>query len=146
MRRPFTANPLFQFVINVFAILYRATDGRIGGRMAGLKVLLLTSIGRKSGKRRTAPLGYFEHEGAYVITATNAGSDKHPAWFLNLRDKPDVQVRVQDRDLPAQAEIVTAELRKQLWAKMVHASPQYARYATRTKREIPMILLHPVKE
>lgn len=114
--------------------------------MAGLNVLLLTTTGRKSGKQRTTPLGYFEHDGSYVITASNAGADTHPAWFLNLRDDPNVRLRIRVKEFPARAEIIGAEPRNELWAKLVSLSPQYGGYAASTKREIPMILLRPIQE
>jgi deazaflavin-dependent oxidoreductase (nitroreductase family) len=113
------------------------------GRMAGLNLLLLTTMGRKSGKQRTTPLGYFEHDGGYVITASNAGSDRHPGWFLNLRDHPQVQIQIKDKEMPATAQVLGPELRNELWKKLVSLFPQYGKYATSTKRVIPMVLLIP---
>jgi len=113
------------------------------GRMAGLNLLLLTTIGRKSGKQRTTPLGYFEHDDGYVITASNAGSDRNPGWFLNLRDHPQVQIQIKDKEIPATAQVLAPELRNELWKKLVSLSPQYGQYATSTKRVIPMVLLIP---
>ncbi|HLD93524.1 MAG TPA: nitroreductase family deazaflavin-dependent oxidoreductase [Anaerolineales bacterium] len=141
-----TGNPVFRLIMNVFSGLYRATDGRIGGRMANLNVLLLTTTGRKSGKQRTNPLGYFEHDGGYVVTASNGGADRHPGWFFNLEADPNVRVRIHDKEFPARADVIGAELRKKLWIRLVSLSPQYGNYATSTKREIPLILLRPVKE
>ncbi len=136
-------NSFFRTILSLFTRLYKMSNGKIMGRIAGLNVLLLTTIGRKSGKTRTTPLGYFEHDGGYVITASNAGSDKHPGWFLNLRDHPQVQVQIKDKEIQATAQIVSPELRNELWKKLVSLSPQYGGYATSTKRVIPMVLLIP---
>ena len=139
----YSLNSFFRVILALFTRLYKMSNGKIMGRVAGLNVLLLTTTGRKSGKQRTAPLGYFEHDGSYVTTASNAGSDRHPGWFLNLRDNPQVQIQIKDKETPATAQVVGPELRKELWAKLVSLSPQYGGYATSTKRIVPMILLIP---
>jgi hypothetical protein len=71
---------LFRSMLSLLIFLYQRTDGRIAGTMQGLPVLLLTTTGRKTGKQRITPLGYLEHDGAYVVIASNAGFDTHPAW------------------------------------------------------------------
>jgi deazaflavin-dependent oxidoreductase (nitroreductase family) len=136
-------NSFFKVILSLFTRLYKMSNGKIMGKIAGLNILLLTTTGRKSGKQRTTPLGYFEHDGGYVITASNAGSDKNPGWFLNLTDRPQVQIQIKDKEMPATAQIVSPELRNELWKKLVSLSPQYGGYATSTKRVIPMVLLIP---
>ena len=113
------------------------------GRMAGLDILLLTTTGRKSGKERTTPLGYFEQDGDYVIIASNGGADTHPKWFLNLKSDPAVHIEIKGKKISAKARVAEGSARKELWAKLVNLSPQYGKYATSTKREIPVVLLHP---
>jgi deazaflavin-dependent oxidoreductase (nitroreductase family) len=136
-------NSFFKVIPSLFNRLYKTSNGKIMGRIAGLNILLLTTTGRKRGKQRTTPLGYFEHDDGYVITASNAGADKHPGWFLNLRDKPQVQIQIKDKEMRATAQVVEPGLRKELWARLVSLSPQYGGYATSTKRVIPMVLLIP---
>lgn len=114
------------------------------GRMAGLDILLLTTTGRKSGKPRTTPLGYFDQDGDYVIIASNGGADTHPQWFLNLKSNPDVSIEIKDKKISAKARVAEGAARKDLWTKLVGLSPQYGKYATSTKREIPVVLLHPI--
>ena len=126
--------------------LYRLTGGKLGGKVQGLPVLLLTTTGCKTGKKRITPLGYIEHDGSYVITATNAGFETHPAWFHNLKSHPQVALQVRDKQLTAVAEIADPNLRKQLWAKFVERAPGYGAYEKRTTREIPMVLLRPVSQ
>lgn len=134
---------IFKFITSIFASLYRMTDGRIGGSMAGLGVLLLTTTGRKSGKAWTTPLGYFEDDGTYVIIASNMGGDRNPAWFLNLKSNPQVTIQVKDRQLTAIAEPANPDKRNELWARLVSLSPRYANYEKQTSRVIPMVILRP---
>ncbi len=125
--------------------LYRLTGGRLGGRMPGFNVLLLTTTGRKSGKRRTTPLGRFDWQGGFVIVASNAGRPTHPAWYHNLVSQPQVTVQVLDKVMPATAEVLTGEARAQAWQHVIASAPAYAAYEKKTRREIPLILLHPGK-
>jgi len=135
---------LVRAVLSVYIFLYRVTSGAIGGQMAGLKVLLLTTTGRKTGQPRTAPLGYFKHGSSFVIIASNAGAERNPAWFYNLKSNPQVTIQVGNQRLRAKAEQVNSEQRTQLWEELVKMAPRYGKYAQSTKREIPLILLQPV--
>ena len=128
----------------VYIFLYRLTSGAIGGRMAGLQVLLLTTTGRKTGQPRTTPLGYFTQDGNYVVIASNGGADQNPAWFYNLKSNPQVTIQAGNKQLAAKAEVVDTEKRTQMWADLVKMAPAYDRYTTRTKREIPLVILKPV--
>ena len=99
--------------------LYKMSGGRIGGRLSGLNVLLLTTTGRKSGRQRTTPLGYFrDEEGSYVIIGSNAGFNTHPAWFHNLKHEPRVAIQVKDKELKVIAEIAGPDRRNQHWARL----------------------------
>ena len=135
---------IFRFFLAINVFLYRLTNGKFGGEIQGLPVLLLTTIGRKTGKKRITPLGYLEHNGSYVITATNAGFDAHPAWFHNLKSHPQVEFQIGNKQLMAIAEPANPTIRQQLWAKFVERAPGYGAYKTRTRREIPVVLLRPI--
>ncbi|HEY3313140.1 MAG TPA: nitroreductase family deazaflavin-dependent oxidoreductase [Anaerolineales bacterium] len=137
-------NWLMRTGISFFVWMYQRSHGRFGGRIQGLPVLLLTTTGRRTGKQRTTPLGYFEYEGCYVITASNMGLDTHPAWFHNLKNQPQVALQIRDKKSAARAEIADPQLRKQLWARLVELAPGYGAYQRRTAREIPIILLRPL--
>ena len=137
---------IFRFFMAISISLYRLTGGKLGGKVQGLPVLLLTTTGRKTAKKRITPLGYIEHDGSYVITATNAGFETQPAWFHNLKSQPRVALQVRDKQLTVVAEIATRTLRKQLWAKFVERAPGYGAYEKRTTREIPIVLLRPVSQ
>lgn len=135
---------IFRIFVAINVSLYRLTSGKFGGKVQGLPVLLLTTIGRKTGKKRITPLGYLEHYGSYVITATNAGFDTHPAWFHNLKSHPQVELQIADKQLTAIAEPANPTLRRQLWARFVERAPGYGAYESRTSREIPVVVLRPV--
>jgi deazaflavin-dependent oxidoreductase (nitroreductase family) len=134
---------IFRLTMAIHIFLYRLTGGRFGGQMRDFKVLLLTTIGRKSGQKRTTPLGYFDYDGAYVITASNAGLPSNPGWYYNLKDNARVTVQVNDEIMTAVAEEVKGDLRSQLWDRLVELAPSYADYPKRTTREIPMVILRP---
>ena len=132
---------LFRFILSIYVFLYRRT----GGKVRGLPVLLLTTIGRKTGKQRITPLGYFEDNSGYVITGSNAGFNTNPGWFHNLKNNPRAIIQVNDRQFTVSAEIAGSEKRRQLWARLMEFAPSYGDYAKRTSREIPLVILRPVK-
>jgi deazaflavin-dependent oxidoreductase (nitroreductase family) len=109
--------------------------------MLGFHILLLSTTGRKSGKRRTTPLGYVELDDGYVIAASNAGQDRNPAWFYNLKSNPHVTVQVKNEKTDTIAEQAKGEQRDELWQKLIKEAPGYADYEARTTREIPVIIL-----
>lgn len=135
-------NAVIRFAVWIYTGLYRLTNGKIGGTIVGLKVLLLTTTGRKTGRQRTKPLCYFVEGQDVVIIASNGGADKHPAWFLNLKSDPRVGVRINGAQFPATAEVSDPKTRQKLWQKLISLSPYYTKYGDKTKRRIPMILLH----
>ena len=129
----------------VHRLLVRATGGRIGGRVAGMPVLMLVTTGRRSGAPRTVMLTSPVRDGdAYVVVASRGGDDQHPAWCLNLRDNPAVQVAVRGgAPQPMQARVATPEQRARLWPQVASQYPNYDGYQRRTRREIPLVLLEP---
>ena len=133
-----------ELVWRVHRGLYSLTGGRVGGRMMGMPVLLLTTTGRRSGQPRTSPLMYLPDGEACVVIASNAGEPRHPAWWLNLLDQPRATVQRGNRVLPVVAREAQGEEREQLWARLVRAEPSYQTYAQRTTRRIPVVVLEPV--
>jgi deazaflavin-dependent oxidoreductase (nitroreductase family) len=120
--------------------------GHLGWRAAGMPVLELTTTGRKSGQPRTVMLTSPVQEGdAIVIVASRGGDDHHPAWFLNLRDHPDVEVAYAGKPKrPMRARVATPQERSALWPRVASQYKGYANYQTKTDREIPLVLLEPV--
>jgi F420H(2)-dependent quinone reductase len=132
--------------MSVSVFLYRLTGGGIGGRMQSMPVLLLTTTGRKSGKKRTVPLGFLRDGSSYVIIASYGGQPRNPAWFLNLESEPSATIQVKRRQMQVQAQTANPEKRRELWARLMEVAPGYSNYQKRTSREIPMVILHPVGE
>lgn len=124
---------------------FRATDGRIGGRMLGSPVLLLVTKGRKSGRERTTPLLYLEDGNRYAIVASNGGTATHPAWRLNLQANPEATIEADGRKVYVRAREAGGAERERLWRELVRMYPPYADYQRKTDREIPVILLEPVE-
>ena len=122
--------------------LYRRSGGRIGGRMAGSPVLLLTTTGRRSGRSWTVPLLYQTDGDGWVIIASNGGSARHPTWWLNLRARPDARVQMGRETFPVTAVEVAGDDREVLWRRMADMYRGYDRYAQKTTREIPVVALH----
>ena len=122
---------------------YESSGGTEGTTLRGMPVILLTSVGAKSGKLRKTPLMRVEHDGRYAVVASQGGAPKHPVWYYNL--KADPRVELQDgpvrQDMTARE--VTGEEKAQWWQRAVAAYPDYADYQTRTTREIPLFVLEP---
>jgi deazaflavin-dependent oxidoreductase (nitroreductase family) len=121
--------------------LYRRSGGRIGGKMFGAPLLLLTTTGRKSGRSWTVPLMYQVDRDRWVIIASNGGSAKHPAWWLNLRSQPDASAQIGRETYPVTAAETTGEERERLWRRMADMYKGYDGYAQKTTREIPVVVL-----
>lgn len=136
---------LFKLFIALHVAMYRLSSGKLGGNMRGLKVILLTTKGRKSGKLFTTPLSYFDNPDGYIIVASNAGLPTHPAWYHNLKNNPQVTVQVLDKIMPVTAEVLSGEVRTQAWQQVITIAPPYADYQKKITREIPLILLRPSK-
>jgi deazaflavin-dependent oxidoreductase (nitroreductase family) len=132
---------LFLIATTVHGGLYRISGGRIGARAAGLPVMLLTTTGRRSGKRRTVPLSFLEDGDAYVLIGSRGGSPQHPAWYLNLLVNPDVSVQIGRDHSGLRARRASPEEEERLWPKVLASSPGYGRYRAKTSREIPLVLL-----
>ena len=128
---------------NLHRALYRASGGRIGGRVGALPVLILTVKGRKSGEQRAVALNYLLDRGAYVVFASHAGEDREPPWWLNLRDAGTGDVQVGSRHFRVRATEVEGEERARLYAQVVATAPAYAVYQERTKRRIAVVRLEP---
>jgi F420H(2)-dependent quinone reductase len=129
----------------VHAGVYRATGGKLFGRMGESPILLLNTVGRKTGKKRTSPLLYVMDGEDFVIIASKGGASTHPAWYLNLKANPDATVEIGDREVRVRAEEADSEEKARLWQKMVEMYPAYDDYQSKTKREIPLLVLHPVE-
>lgn len=121
---------------------YVATDGVEGHEFRnGAPILLLTVLGRKSGVWRRTALIYGRSGDAYVVVASKGGDPRHPAWYTNLLDHPDVHVQVKGEKFAARARVADGEERARLWDVMADIWPDYNDYQTRTSRRIPVVVL-----
>jgi deazaflavin-dependent oxidoreductase (nitroreductase family) len=125
--------------------VYKATDGRIGGRLLGHEVLLLTTLGRKSGQVRENTLYYFPYEGSYVVIASNAGAPGNPGWYYNLKALPKATILLRGDTHKVTARDAEGEERRLLWSRVVAQDRSYAEYEQRTERQIPVVILDPEK-
>lgn len=121
--------------------IYRGTRGLIGGNLLGIQMLLLTTRGRKTGLRRTLPLAYVEYKGDLIVVASNGGSDKPPAWWLNLQAAATAEVQINGETFEITWSEAPAKERMEYWRKLQAAIPAYRMYRIRTEREIPILLL-----
>jgi deazaflavin-dependent oxidoreductase (nitroreductase family) len=123
--------------------LYRASGGRIGGRVRGISVLLLTVAGRRSGIPHTTPVSYFLDGDRYVITGSGGGSATEPQWFRNLRAASVAEIEVGRRRLTVTVAIAEGAEREALWQALLTHAPSFAGYQAKVERQIPMALLTP---
>jgi len=136
-------NPIGKLFIATHVGLFRLTGGRIGASMFGGRVMVLTTTGSKTGKRRSVPVMYFEHDGSRFVVASYGGSPEHPAWFKNMRRNPDVTVEVPGRKYSARAEVIAGEERARVWQQVTGEMSRFSDYEHKTqgKREIPIVKL-----
>ena len=118
-------------------------DASIGGGKGMVSTLLLTTVGRKSGRVLTLPLIFGRSGSDYVVVASKGGAPAHPAWYLNLEANPEVRVQVKAEKFTAHAHTANAEERAALWPKMVEIYGPYTQYQTKTDRQIPVVVLRP---
>jgi deazaflavin-dependent oxidoreductase (nitroreductase family) len=122
---------------------FRANGGKVGGSFEGAPVLLLTSTGAKSGQRRTTPLMYMPDGERMVIFASKGGAPTNPGWYHNLRANPSATVEVGTDTVDVDAAVTSGEERERLFKRQAELYPQFAEYAEKTTREIPVVALTP---
>lgn len=135
---------LIQGFLGLHRTLYRLTSGKVGGTMRKMDVLLLTTIGRKTGKERTWPLAYFRDGNDLLVVGSNNGQPRDPAWCHNLRSNPVTSVQIGADTLEVRAEQASPEESARLWPMIIAKAPNFAAYRKKTTREIPIMILHPL--
>ncbi|HTG47865.1 MAG TPA: nitroreductase family deazaflavin-dependent oxidoreductase [Actinomycetota bacterium] len=124
---------------------YEASDGRKGGDLRGRPVIVLTSIGAKTGKIRKTPLMRVEHDGVYAVVASLGGAPKHPVWYFNLKANPHVELQDGSVKRDYLARELTGEEKALWWERAVATWPDYAKYQDKTTRVIPVFVLEPIE-
>lgn len=134
----------FKVVTGLHKAVFRLSKGRIGGRGLGMPVVELATTGRRSGARRTTMLTSPIHDDERVVlVASKGGDDRHPAWFLNLRDDPSVEITMEGTTRPMTARVATSEEKSELWPRIVGTYKGYSQYQKRTDRDIPVVICEP---
>jgi deazaflavin-dependent oxidoreductase (nitroreductase family) len=120
---------------------FRANEGRVGGPFEGAPVLLLTSTGARSGERRTTPLMYMRDGERMVIFASKGGAPENPAWYHNLRANPAATVEVGSETVDVNAVVTEGDERQRLFNQQAERYSQFAEYAHKASRQIPVVAL-----
>jgi len=125
---------------------YQETAGQVGYIWNGATILLLTSIGRKSGLPRTNALIFGQDGDDYLVVASIGGAPQHPLWYRNLLDRPEAEIQVRDRHIQVTATTTADDDKARLWQIMTKVWPNYDVYQSRTHRVIPVVVLTPANE
>jgi deazaflavin-dependent oxidoreductase (nitroreductase family) len=124
---------------------FHANEGRVGGRFEGKTLLLLHTIGAKSGQERINPVAYVRDGENYVVIASKGGAPTNPGWYYNILAHPHLTVEVGTETFDVEAEVSEEPERTRLYNKMVEMLPAFDDYRHKTERVIPVIVLTPVK-
>jgi deazaflavin-dependent oxidoreductase (nitroreductase family) len=122
---------------------YLATDGEDGAEWEGAQVIILGTIGRRSGKLRRTPLIRVRDGDTYLVVASMGGAPQHPQWYLNITEHPEVTVQDRAEVHEMRARTATAEEKAALWPIAVEQWPDYANYQAGTDRDIPLVICEP---
>jgi deazaflavin-dependent oxidoreductase (nitroreductase family) len=128
---------------NIHVGLYRMSKGKFANTIANLPILLITTIGRKSGKPHTNPVVYLKVGQDYLVTASAGGMDWNPGWYLNLKNRPEAKIEIGERIFNVQAVIIEGEERVRLYEEFKAVSSNFSKYEKGTSRMIPVIRLTP---
>ena len=120
---------------------FRKNHGKVGGNFEGAPLLLLHTVGRRSGKPRVNPVMYLKDGDRYFVFASKAGADSHPDWFRNLQEQPDVRIEVGDQTIDVHAEEIRGQERNRLYERQASIYSGFADYQRKTKRVIPVVAL-----
>ena len=123
---------------------YEQTDGEKAADLRGRPIIVLSSIGAKTGKLRKTPLMRVEHDGDYAVVASMGGAPKNPVWYYNLKKNPHVELQDGPTKRDYNAREVTGDEKAIWWKRAVETWPDYAKYQTKTERQIPVFVLEPI--
>lgn len=135
------------FVWPMHRLAMRLSGGRMGvtaPKPDGMGMLILTTVGRRSGARRETPIYFMPDGDRYVMVASNAGDASDPAWWLNLKASTSAEIRSPAGSLTVRAREAGEEERERLWPELVRRNPRFADYVGRTERHIPVVILEPI--
>jgi F420H(2)-dependent quinone reductase len=125
---------------------FEATAGAEANVLRGMPIIVLTSVGAKTGRLRKTALMRVEHDGEYAVVASQGGAPKHPVWYYNLKRNPHVELQDGATKRDYMARELNGPEKQTWWARAVEAYPDYANYQKRTERQIPVFILEPIGE
>ena len=138
------SDPVFKIVTRFHRALFDLTKGRVAGKVLGMPVVKLTTTGRKSGQPRITMLSSpLQDSERVILVASKGGADKHPVWYLNVRDNPEVTLTMQGKTRRMVAHTASPQEKAELWPRIVADYPNYAGYQKKTDRDIPVVVLDP---
>ncbi len=137
-------NTMTKLFVAANASIYQMTGGRLGSQLGPQSVLLMHTVGRKSGKSFTTPLTFFRDGENYLVVASNWGQETHPNWFLNLMQQGRTTIQVKDKMIQVRARQAEGEEYQRLWKVVSSRNPQYLQYQKGLQRQIPIVILTPV--
>lgn len=132
---------LISLITRFHRFVYQRSDGRLGSRILRMRFLLLFHVGRRSGHERVTPLLCVVGNGRWIVVASNAGADRHPAWWLNLQDRPEAIVQFGRARRAVKARAASDAEYEAMWEMLRASYPYYDRYRERTTRTIPVVIL-----
>ncbi len=135
---------LIKWFMALNALALRLSRGRIGSKLGTQTVLILHTVGRKSGQERTIPIAYFAYEDQYLIVASNWGKDKNADWYLNLKNDPHAKLELNGRMILVAAHEAQGEEYGRLWKFVTDRHPPYLNYQQMTTRHIPIMMFERV--
>jgi F420H(2)-dependent quinone reductase len=137
-------NAFFKWFMNFNIFLIRSTRGRIGGKLGTQTILILNTIGRKSGQPRSIPIAYFFLEGKYLLVESNWGREYHADWYFNLQKQPQASIEVKRQTIKVNASFAEGEEYTRLWDHVTKKYPPYLEYQKMTERKIPIAVFEPM--
>ncbi len=129
-------------VINLF--LLKVSNGRVGSRLGAQSVLLLQTVGRKSGKIYKTPLSYYRDDDHYLLVASNWGQENLPHWYLNLRGRSETTIQIKGVTIPVLVRQAGSDEYARLWELIARKNPMYTGYQKKVKHKLPIMILRPV--
>jgi len=136
---------LIKWFMSINSLLLRLSRGRLGSKLGTQTILILHTVGRKSGQDHAIPIAYFDYEGKYLIVASNWGRDKQADWYLNLKQHPHARLEIDGKIVPVVAREAQGEEYDRLWKFATERNPPYLEYQKMTTRHIPIMVFEHVE-
>ena len=137
-------NAFIKWFMKINAFFIRISRGRVGTQLGSQNILVLNTVGRKSGQMRSIPIAYFFHEGKYLIVESNWGKDNHADWYFNLQSQPQATLEVKGKTISTNARFAEREEYARLWDYLTQKHPPYLEYQKMTKRKIPVAIFEEI--